>query len=250
MLRRHDPTAVAAVPAASGAQAAVAGFDFTSLGSNGTALAQNVTVNTVRADAFKYLGASNVAGGTFSTQGTTLWLRNQTNDHCLGVCSEGSTTCKNGGGDVNELSSLNDLEVMRRTRPDNFSWTELWVSSLDGNGNGSPEDGLLYYSNAAAPDLASTPFVQFSFPAFTGNVVEGDLFTLAAFSAQALRSAKYLLFKPGASGVDNGNNDYLVWKGAIESVRPPDEVPEPSTYALLLAGLGMLGAMARRRARS
>lgn len=138
MLRRHILTAAAAVLAASSAQAAVVSFDSTSLGANNTPLAQNVTVNTVRADAFKYSGASNVAGGTFSSANTTLWLRNESNDHGLGVCSEGASNCSSKGGDVNEISSLTNLEVLRLTRPDNHVWTSLWVSSLDGGGAGTP----------------------------------------------------------------------------------------------------------------
>lgn len=44
----------------------------------------------------------------------------------------------------------------------------------------------------------------------------------------------------------NNQSDYSLYK--IETVSAPQEVPEPSTYAMLLAGLAMLGFMVRRRA--
>lgn len=40
---------------------------------------------------------------------------------------------------------------------------------------------------------------------------------------------------------------YLGYSGA--PIEPPPPIPEPETYAMMLAGLGMLGCMARRRKR-
>ncbi len=51
----------------------------------------------------------------------------------------------------------------------------------------------------------------------------------------------------GACGIPTCNNqsDYALY--SISTTLPPSEVPEPSTYLMMLAGLGMLGFMVKRR---
>ena len=90
------------IPASFGSTTSTA--DFTTLGANNTALAQNVTVGSVRADAY-YL-----TGSTYNTGGTTLYLRNETNDHGLGIVSSGEVASQ--GGDVNEISNQLNLDVL------------------------------------------------------------------------------------------------------------------------------------------
>ncbi len=55
-------------------------------------------------------------------------------------------------------------------------------------------------------------------------------------------------FAPGASGIPGGGGG--IPGGGGEVPEPPTaEIPEPGTYALMLAGLGMLGFSGRRRMR-
>ncbi len=144
-------------------------FDFTAVGSNNTNVGLSVTNGGVTADGFDL------------TAGTTapLWLRNETNDHGLGVCSEGDTACKSGGGDVNELTNAADQEAIRLTRPVNTIWTSLWVSSLDNGGSNNAERGILLWSNSSSSFSFGNSFA-FGFGDFPASAVEGDLLTLAA----------------------------------------------------------------------
>jgi len=230
--------ALALVVGASGSAWADA-FDFTTLnGGVEGQLANSVTVNGVTAEGFGPLDTT-----------APLWLRNVSNDHGLGVCSEGNANCVAGAGDVNEISQLSNREGIRLTRPDGSTWTSLVVSSLDNGGSNGAEKGLLYWSNDAAytPPLLpnSDPHFGFGFGTVAGTInVEGDILTLAAASGFD-PTAKYLWFVNDDSNCEGGtcNNDYLVWKGTISTV------PEPTTLALVgtvLVGL-MIGVRRRTR---
>ncbi len=174
--------------------------DFTTFGANNTPQAQNVTVNGVRADAFY------VDGSGYETANTTLFLRNEPNDHGLGIVSNGEVASQ--GGDVNEISNQLNLDVLRLKKNAGDTWTSLWVSSLDSGGSGGREMGTLYWSNSPTPDLSKLTGFTFKFGDF-GSSVEGDLLTLhpAGFDA----TAQYLFFRAGPNPCGT-NNDYLFWK--------------------------------------
>ena len=85
-----------------------------------------------------------VYDATAKTWGLTeLTVHNVDDDHGLGVCSEGETNCTNGTGDVNEISQLTNSEALLLSIPDGYSWTSLWVSSLDSNNNTGDETGTV-----------------------------------------------------------------------------------------------------------
>ena len=216
------------------ATAAPIPFDFTTLGANNTQLATSVTAGGVLAEGFLLLAGTP----------EPLWLRNQTNDHGIGVCSEGTNSCSSGGGDVNELSnenassgSFNGAEAIRLTLPTNASWGELWVSSLDDGGSNSNESGILFWSNS--PTVFTNSF-SFSYNDFKPGV-EGNILSLAQASGFDA-SATYLLFVNDPS--NGGNNDYLVWKGVYYSP-PLQQAPEPGSLALF--GAAFMGLILLRR---
>ncbi len=193
--------AAALVPAVAGATA----FDFAT-GANNTNLGPSITVGPVTAEAF-----DTPTGDGLTFAASDLWLRNQTNDHGLGVCSEGDGNCATAGGDYNEIDNLGSFEYIRLTNNTDGEWTSLWVSSLDSGGQEGRESGRLYWSDSAT-SFNNIDAFSFFYDTVTCNI-ECDLFSLAGFTSVFNTSAKYLLF---ASNEDWGdNNDYLVWKGAV-----------------------------------
>ncbi len=202
-------TVVAQISAAAGSTTNVA--DFTTLGANNTALAQSATVSGIKAEAL-YLSPSSPSG-PFQTTNTTLYLRNQTNDHGLGIVSNGENAAL--GGDVNEISNQLNLDVLRLTKPTTDTWTSLWVSSLDSGGSGGAEMGTLYWSNSPNPDLTTLAGSSFTFRfGDFGSSVEGDLLTLNP--TNFVPTMNYLFFRAGPNACGN-NNDYLFWKATTST---------------------------------
>jgi hypothetical protein len=212
------------------AQAAFVDFDFVAGQTNNTQGPGSLTVNGVVARAFD--------NNTFSSP-DLFWFRNVNNDHGLGICDAASESCS--AGDDNELDNIDSLEIITLDNTNGGEWVELWVSSLDSGGTGGMETGTLLWSHTAQSFSLTDSFV-FMYGDF-GTDVEGDILSLAAASGFDA-TAPYLLFIAGTNGSTGGNNDYLVWKGRIDT-----PVPEPTTLGLL--GLGMLafGFAGRRRAR-
>ena len=206
-----------------------------------------------------YLGTSSTtdngvtATGFYNDGGSwteaSLYQRDETNDHGLGVCSEGQFWCYFGGGDVNELSNQWYDEAIRLDKGSNATWGELWVSSLD-----SSEVGTLYWGDSNNVAELLNPVYSFSYQAgdFGAGIVEGDILALAAASGFDA-TAQYVLFTPGSPiapstiCVSTGDyctrpdNDYLVWKGTVN--------PVPIPAAVWLFGSGLLGlvGIARRK---
>ena len=214
--------------------------------------------NSAQVDNTSFAGIA-ISGYTYTAPTTYrqdqgyLWLRNDSGDRGLGYCSEGSScgpanTLENGNW--NELGNNNTNEIIRLARPTNMVWTDIQVSSLDDGGTNGNETGTFYWSNSANPNLEdnSTSFINFSHDGLGWNtsIVEGSIFNFLianGFDPQA----QFIFFRAGeynGSGIStNGTqNDYLVW-----GVNVAAPIPEPETYAMLLAGLGLLGFAARRK---
>ena len=209
----------------------------------GDTLVASITFDTITATAYYDPTNDGVNNWTSDVNTATLWRRDMSQDHGLGVCSRVVDLVEeqcDSNGNFNELSQRLVDEAIGLTK-DNASekWTGLWVSSLDAS-----ESGTLWWGDGTANDIinplnASNSFV-FSAGDFAGGAVEGNLFDLAGFASliSAVGDATNLYFTPsGAVGTDN---DYLVWAAATA-------VPVPAAVWLFGSGLLGLVGIARRR---
>ena len=213
---------------------------------------------------FSTIGGSNPHGATASLDGVSitayvngfaaanqsnLWLRTDgVPENGLGVCSEGTSACNSGGGDVNELSNNADnTEWIVLTRPSNMEWTGLWVGSLDDNSGSAIEKGTVFWSNTLGDLTNGSAFNSTQVSGASGDII-GLLSGFDPF-------ANYLMFRAGP-GTDNNpfNNDYLVWGVDTISCTPncpgTQNVPEPITLSLFGAGLAGAVAIRRRKKKS
>jgi hypothetical protein len=174
--------------------------------------------------------------------GANLYIRNEPNDHGLGVCSAPESPCPgpSGGGDINELDNEGAQELIRLSLPDGHTWVSVQLSSLDEN-DGSPnfEFGQLWADLDGDPASFDTVLWQFQ-----GDDIDVEpLFLIPALAA----SSPYLFFQPldwRPTGL-NTNNDFLVYQATIQ--RPDEDVPEPASTSLIALGLLLIGGLRRKR---
>jgi hypothetical protein len=182
------------------------------------------------------------------TGGANLYVRNQTNDHGLGVCSPADrgqggasgNNCPgpNGGGDWNELDNEDAAELIRLELPAGYEWVSVQLSSLDTNSNTVSEFGRLSTSPDGDPENLGVTLWEFQ-----GGVDPIEAIFLIPASAA---TARYLFFEPidwGATATNPDNNDFLVYQATIDR----RQVPEPGTLALFGLGLLAIGRARRKR---
>ena len=84
------------------------------------------------------------------------------------------------------------------------------------------------------------------FKANTGILWDGFAYAVGTGSANTFRYASIIWGGPGALQAD-GDNEINGIMGLRGDFTPPSPAPEPSTYAMMLAGIAALAVVARRR---
>ncbi|WP_374564213.1 PEP-CTERM sorting domain-containing protein [Nitrosomonas sp.] len=135
-----------------------------------------------------------------------------------------------------------------------------FIDILPGNGNYIDLDGSTANSGIFANSVNLTGGVTYTLSfdlagsqrgsTETANINFGTASTSATLGSSAGLTAYALSFTPAASGIysfsfENLGGDNV---GLLLDNVSVAAVPEPETYAMLLAGLGMLGFMLRRKA--
>ncbi len=178
----------------------------------------------------------------------------------------------------------NSTEGQYTVRSNPFPWNGLFISAADHTsgsglmyvGNGSPTNGSVVWASGPIAVAQNTNYFFEAFvmnvccsSPFPGNSPSILEFSVAGLTTESLGTATTNLALAGTweglskswnSGLNTSvrlslinrntaaaGNDFAiddVFLGTTSTVTP---VPEPETYALMLAGLGAVGVIARRR---
>ena len=178
----------------------------------------------------------------------------------------------------------NSTEGQYTVRSNPFPWNGLFISAADHSsgsglmfvGNGSPTNGSVVWASGPIAVAQNTNYFFEAFvmnvccsSPFPGNSPSILEFSVAGLTTESLGTATTNLALAGSweglskswnSGLNTSvslslinrntaaaGNDFAiddVFLGTTSTVTP---VPEPETYALMLAGLGAMGVIARRR---
>ena len=199
---------------------------------NGTGLGSVNTILTIQSPA-----------NTDTENGTVVW--DGTSDMLSGsnVLSGNSQTQTRTLGDLGVTSADSLRVVFNAAEPGNAAAAGISLESLTFTAYTPTGTGIFSASLLAPIDYADT---------FTGTGNSGFVFGLTSAQASSFANAvsasgfSFASIRAGlgasASGATGGHETFFIADaGGVTAV------PEPQTYALLLAGLGAIGFAARRR---
>jgi hypothetical protein len=153
------------------------------------------------------------------------------------------------GTNIGDMTAINDHEflVIERNGATATSGNpfkkifKIDLNQVDGNGNLSKTEVVNLMDLADPNDLNGDGSQAFTFPFTT---IESVLI-LDAHTLLVANDNNY----PGTGGRDLGSDNTEFLKIHLDQALNVSAVPEPSSYALMLGGLGLVGFIARRRQR-
>ena len=223
MTKKSSRFLLALVPALLIATAAHAGGGSnSSAGSIGNATLDDVTLGGTTSafwsDKLAYSGVNPVSGA----HGNTSGFANLFSSTVLG------TSAWTLGAKVDKDSSVEDLLAGNKSDNLSFTWSSAGTTGTWSITNTSNKNVTLDLVSAIHASNSSTAFL---------------------FNDQQILAGQTLTGNWGVQWVNNGNQIPKFSNAGLfyRDVQYTAAVPEPETYAMLLAGLGMMGFMARRR---
>ena len=128
-------------------------------------------------------------------------------------------------------------------------WSSGQVFSLQNSTGSLSKSGVDIGTGTITPAVEESDYWQYQLGGDSGTAALGSFAAGQSFNVKyVLRSIGYWSDPDGCSyecgGVSAGIGDPFTVGGSGVSVAA---VPEPETYALMLAGLGLMGGVARRR---
>lgn len=224
---------------APGIQTSTSGFDFVGVETfNGraTGTGQNFTTDFV-------------SGGVFSGTYTNAQINNVDQFGGADGSGEYAVTFTNPGFTL-------DLTT---TRPGGVTYFGFWLSALDGNNSVTFSQGgveLFTFSATNARDFINGLPNAGSYygnpnPGFAGQNASEPYAFLNFYAAGGARFDKVAFNQLGGGGYESDNHTVGVWNRMSGTIIPiAGGVPEPQTWALLIAGFSMVGFSLRRRERA
>jgi hypothetical protein len=130
------------------------------------------------------------------------------------------------------------------------NFLDYFTFTLDSSAKlfGSAPDVIVSITKADGVFIDITSIKLYAGEIGSGSLVGGDqLYSAEAFSFKNIAAGSYYLAVEGTDRLPLNDVAQIYTLGVAATAAPATAVPEPEAYAMMLAGLGLIGFAARRR---